>query len=149
MMRAYLIFVVLAAGGYYAYQSYGEGKDLLYKAFEQAEKASNQTWTPQVEYYVGKAYYLRDNHPKAQEVLKELLTDYPTCQWAPKAYLHLGEAAETNMDWELAKSALAKYEELFPDGKEKEVVRQKLEMLKYKRGSSVAPFPTREDLQRQ
>ncbi len=126
MKKIIFVLLLLYGGYYYASRRY-EFHDTL--AF--AKRHPQAKWAPAVDYYVGLIYYQRSDYAGAQEAFTQLLTDHPTATYAPKALLRLGDAAENNHDWETAKSALGRYVEEYPDGKEIELARKRLEILKY------------------
>ena len=92
------------------------------------------SWAPAANYYIGVVYEQREDHAKAQETFSRLLTDYPTCQYAAGALAKLGFAAESNGDWDAAKSAFAQYIEENPEADKAGLVRKRLELLRYHHG---------------
>ena len=122
------ILVVLAlAGGYYYVSRHFEFNDTLVYA----KKHPESRYAPAIDYYVGTIYYQRENYGKAQEAFTQLLTDFPTTQYAPTALERLSDAAEYNGDWQTAKDSLQRYVEEYPNGKDMQVVQKRLELLKY------------------
>lgn len=123
------MFILLAMfGGYYYVSNHFEFHDTLVYA----KKHPDPKWSPAIEYYVGTIYYQRESYQKAQEAFTQLLTDYPTAQYAPSALVRLSDAAQHNGDWGVAKDALTRYIEEYPDGKDLQVVQKRLELVKYK-----------------
>ena len=122
------LFVVLSLYGAYYYVSrhYDFESMLVY-----AKKHPQASWVPATEYYVGMMYYQRENYGKANEVLKQLLTDFPTCQYVPGALVRYEDVAETNHDWDTAKAVANRYVEDYPNGGDIEVMRKRLELLNY------------------
>ena len=122
------VFILLALYGawYYASRHFEFHDTLTY-----AKKNPQARWAPAVDYYVGLVYYQRAQYDKAQEALTQLLTDYPTCQYAASALVHLDDAAEYSHDWEVARSALKRYVEEYPHEGDIEVMRKRLELLNY------------------
>jgi TolA-binding protein len=123
----YLAIILVLYGAYYfANRHYQLHDALLY-----AKKHPEAKWAPALDYYVGTAYYLRDNHANSEEAFSQLLTDYPTCQYAPSAMVRLDDSAEENRHWDVARQALKQYVENYPDGRDIGIVRRKLELLNY------------------
>lgn len=130
-MRYLLILAGLYGAYYYASRHFEFHDTLVY-----AQKNPQEKWSPAVEYYVGMAYYQRADYPKAQEAFTQLLTAHPTAYaYLPKTLIRLSDAAEYNRDWDTAKQALSQYLEQFPEGKDAEMARKRLELLKYRHGS--------------
>ena len=123
-----IVFILLALYGawYYASRRFEFHDTLTY-----AKKNPQAHWAPAVDYYVGLVYYQRARYDKAQEALTQLLTDYPTCQYAASGLVHLDDVAEYNHDWETARAALKRYVEEYPQGHDIEVMRKRLELLNY------------------
>ena len=144
MMRVYTIFVIIVIAGYYLGGKVFKSKDPVQDLLEYSTTHPNPTWSPKVVYWVGVYHYQKTHYPKAQEVMTQLLLDYPTCQYAAPALMTLGYAAEENHDWEMAKSSAKQYIEQFPKGDDIEIAQKRLEMIKYRHGESVAPFPIKD-----
>ena len=125
-MKYLLIIVVFWGIYYYASQRYH-----FHDALAFAKSNPQASWAPTVDYYVGTAYYMRNEHAKSEEAFTQLLTDYPTCQYAPKALVKLDDSAEENRHWEIARDALKRYVEDYPDGPDIQWARKRLEMLNY------------------
>ena len=138
MMKAYIIIVTLAYGIYYLGS---KNVHSPYEALAYAKKNPDPKYAPMIDYYVGKYYFHRGEYTKAQEAYVQLLLDYTTSQYQAMALVSLGTAAEENHDYEMAKGALTRYTKEFPDGPDKEAVAHKLELIKYKHGFDVVPFP--------
>ena len=138
MMKTYIVVVCLIYGLYYlgSKNVHGPQDALVY-----AQKHPDPKWSPRIDYWVGMYYYHRGDFPKAQEAFTQLLTDYPTGQYAADGLQLLGFAAEENHDWAPAKGALYRYIQEYPDGKERAVVDKKLELIKYHHPGDFGPFP--------
>lgn len=127
----YLLVLLGVYGAYYYVTKHFEFHDTLVYA----KKNHSAQWAPAVEYYVGMAYYQRTDYPKAQEAFTQLLTEHPTAYaYLPKTLIRLSDAAEYNRDWDTAKRALAQYLEQFPEEKDVELAKKRLELLKYRHG---------------
>ena len=111
---------------YYATQHINLSDPLVY-----ARAHKNADWAPALDYYVGFYYYQRSEFPKAQQAFTQLLADYPTGQYAAKGLYLLGDSADNNHDWETAKATLTRYLDEYPGGAEVNVVRKRLDILKY------------------
>ncbi|MBI5631415.1 MAG: tetratricopeptide repeat protein [Elusimicrobia bacterium] len=128
-MRIYVLIVLSLWGAYYYATRKVQFK--FHDSLEYAKKNPQAKWAPSLDYYVGMAYYQRSEYPQAQEAFTQLLTDYPTSQYAPKALLYLAEVAERNSDWEAAKAALSRFIDKNPDNPKAETMKKKLELIKY------------------
>jgi TolA-binding protein len=123
--------VVLALYGGYYYFSKHVSLDSSLKYVAQNKGAS---WAPRANYAIGFLYYQRDDHDKAKEAFTQLLTDYPTCQFAARGLFYLEGAAENIRDYATARASLDRYLEEFPEGKHIEIMRKRSEMLRYQHG---------------
>ena len=85
-----------------------------------------------IEYYVGMAGYMRSNNAVATKAFEQLLADYPTSYYAPKAFLRLGGIYEEKFQWDMAKKNYELYLELFPDGKERRLIETKYDQVKFR-----------------
>lgn len=127
-MKKFLILFAVAYGTYwYASRKYNFADTLVY-----AKKNPQASWAPAADYYVGLVYYGRGEYAKSQEAFTQLLTDYSTGPYTARGLRRLASAAEENRDYETARQSLQRFLEEFPDDKEKPVVEQKLEMIKFK-----------------
>jgi len=129
-MNTYIMVVALICGSYYYVSRHVHFHDSL----AYAKKNPDPVWAPKIDYYVGMIYYRRSEYPLAQEAFTQLLTDYPTCQYAASALITLAGAAQENRDFKVARDALVRYVEEFPDGKDITVARKQLEIIKYRHG---------------
>jgi TolA-binding protein len=125
------LFVVLALYGAYWYvaKHYEFHDTLAY-----AKKHPTASWAPATDYYVGLAYYQREDYHSSQEAFQQLLTDYPTCSYEASALFFLEDSAEYNHDWETAATAVNQYLEDFPKGKDIEIMTKRKELLHYQHG---------------
>lgn len=126
-MKKFLVVILLLYGAYYYASTHFKFEDTLVYA----KKHPEAKWAPAVGYYVGMVYYQRGDYERSQQAFTQLLTDFPTCHYAPTALVRLDDSAEYNHDWETAKAALTRYAEEYPKGKDIELVTKKLEILKY------------------
>lgn len=132
-MRTFLVVVALLYGGYYYVSRHYEFHDTLVYA----QKHKTARWSGPVEYYVGLVYYQRSDYPKAQEAFTQLLTDHPTDYNLSRALVMLGDSAEYNRDWQAASDALNKYVQDYPNGHDIELVRGRIDMLRYRHGNEI------------
>ncbi|MBI4375701.1 MAG: outer membrane protein assembly factor BamD [Elusimicrobia bacterium] len=126
MTKYFLIVLALYGGCYYLWPHFS-----LYKGLALTKSRSGARWVPPMEYYIGVVYYQKEDYPRAQEAFTQLLAASPTGYYVPRALIYLSDAADRTRDWDVAKAAAARYVEEFPDGKEIELMRKRLEMLKY------------------
>ena len=90
------------------------------------------TYSPMVDYYVGTAYFMKSDYAGAVKAYDQLLADYATGYYGPRAFLRLGSAYEEMNNFQGAREAYEKYFELFPEGKDKNLVQSKYDMIKFK-----------------
>jgi hypothetical protein len=126
-MKTY-VFIVLAIWGTYYYTTrYVEFGDTL----ALVKKNAYSAWALAVDYYVGLAYHQRADYPKCQVAFTQLLTDFPTSYYVPNSLFRQEDCAEYNADWETAKIAAARYIDENPNGQYGQIMKSRLEMLKY------------------
>ena len=123
--------IILALYGGYYYFSRHVSLDSSLKYVAQNKGAS---WAPRANYTIGFLYYQREEYGKAKEAFTQLLTDYPTGQYAAQGLFYLEDSAESVRDYPTARMALDRYLEEFPEGKKIEIMRKRSEMLRYQRG---------------
>ncbi len=124
-MKKFYFFVVICSGvWWYASKRFNFSDAMTY-----AQQHSNAAWAPKVEYSVGMVYYQRSDYQKAEDTFNQLLTDFPTGQYAAKGLLRLSDAAEENRDWPTAKDAIARYLEQFPDDPDRPLAEKRKEYL--------------------
>ncbi len=126
MRWAFIVFALLYGGYYYASNRYEFHDTLVY-----AKQHPDPKFAPAIDYYVGLVYYQRTDYGKAQEAFSQLLQDYPTAQYIPKALLRLEDSAEYNHDWATAKLAANQYVDDYPNERDIELMKHRLEMLNY------------------
>ena len=95
-------------------------------------KYRSWVWGPRVDYYIGVGLYLKDRHEDAAAAFEQLLTNYPTCQYAPAALYKAGVAYQNLRQWEKARAAYQRYLELFPQGPQAELANKKYEYIKFR-----------------
>ena len=99
-------------------------------ALAHLRKNPQSRFAQSVPYYAGLAYYQRGENAKSQQVFTQLLTDFPTGQYAPKALLRLSEVAEANLDWPTAKDSLARYLEEYPAHPDRQIAEKRFELIR-------------------
>ena len=85
-----------------------------------------------MDYYVGMAYYARKRQPEAAAAFRQLLTDYPTSQYAPRALARMGRAYQEMDQWARAREAYDIYIKYFPDGEKRRIIDKRLERIRLK-----------------
>ena len=128
LKKPFIILVVLIGAFFYIRSHY-----TIRDALRYAKKHPNSDLSEKVEYYAGAYYFFKSEYPKAINAYKQLLTDYPTGQYAPKALLRSGDAHQKAFQWEQAREKYLKYMSEFPDGKDISVVQKKYEYIKFKK----------------
>jgi len=103
-------------------------KDVL----EYSQKHPDPSLSPKVDYYVAMAYSLRSKDAESIFAFQQLLTDYPTCQYAPRALILLGNAYSEKNRWDDARDSYQRYIDQFPEGPDIEIARKKYEIIKYR-----------------
>jgi len=129
-MIKYVMVVLALAGGYYYLSRHAS----LEASLQYVARHKGASWAPRANYAIGFIYHERDDCGKAKEAFTQLLTDYPTCQFAASGIFYLEDSAECTHDWDAAKTALDRYIEEYPDGKHIRIMRQRREMLRYQHG---------------
>lgn len=125
-MRKFLIVLaILIAAGYYARRQYTAQDVLAY-----SKSHPDDRYSPALDYYIGMGYFLKSRYEPAAQAFSQLLTDYPTCQYAEKGFLRLGESYEELRQWTEAKETYQKYLDLYPDGKNKSLIQNKIDVFK-------------------
>lgn len=123
----FIILGLLVGLGVYVNSHY-TFKDVL----EYSQKHPDPSISPKLDYYTGMAYFLRDRSPEAIAAFQQLLTDYPTCQYAPMALIRLGSEYSEKGQWEEARNSYQRYMDQFPDGPDIQLARNKYEIIKFR-----------------
>jgi|GEM_PF-1979952 len=129
-MIKYVIFVLALAGGYY----YLSRNASLESGLQFVAQHKDSSWAPRANYTIGFIYHQREEYGKAEAAFTQLLTDYPTGQFTASGLFYLEDSAEYTRDWETAKTALDRYIEEYPDGREIGIMRQRRDLLHYHHG---------------
>ncbi|MCX5788115.1 MAG: tetratricopeptide repeat protein [Elusimicrobia bacterium] len=127
LKKFFWALIILIGLGWYVRQHYTFRDVLAY-----AKSHPSQSASPALDYYSGMGFYLREDYDGAIEAFGQLLTDYPTCQYAPTALVRLSSSYMERNRWSEAKETLEKFIEQFPDDKNRPLVDQKYEYVKYK-----------------
>ncbi len=126
-MRFLIVIGVLYGAFYYASNHYKFDDTLVY-----AKNHPEASWAPSVDYYVGLVYYQRSEYPKAQAAFSQLLGDYGATNYYGVKALPLAEdSAESNRDWDTARQWDQAYIDAYPNGRDIELMRKRLELLNY------------------
>ncbi|MFH1723534.1 MAG: tetratricopeptide repeat protein [Elusimicrobiota bacterium] len=127
MRKWIIILAILIGGGWYVKTHYTPQDVLKYaKEHPDPKKAAK------LEYYVGTYYFARDRKAEMVGAYNQLLTDHPTCQYAPKALLRVGNYYKDQRDYDTARELYLRYMEDFPEGFDINKVKQKYEFVKFK-----------------
>ncbi|MCX5797871.1 MAG: tetratricopeptide repeat protein [Elusimicrobia bacterium] len=129
-MMKYVLCVLALAGGYYYLSRHAS----LEASLQYVTQHKGASWAPRANYTIGWIYHQREEYGKAEAAFTQLLTDYPTGQFAAPALVYLEDSAESVKDWDAAKAALDRYIEEHPDGAEIKLMRERREMLHYHHG---------------
>ncbi|MDD5629936.1 MAG: tetratricopeptide repeat protein [Elusimicrobia bacterium] len=129
-MIKYLVVVLAVAGGFYAVSRHAS----LESGLQYVSQNKGAFWAPRASFTIGFIYYQREDYSKAKEVFTQLLTDYPTCQFAARGLFYLEDSAESIRDWDTAKAAADRYIEEHPTGDRIELMRRRQQMLRYQHG---------------
>ena len=121
-----LLFFALIVGGvwWYASRHFNFHDTLAY-----AKSHPEARWAEPAVYSVAMVYYQRADYPKAQEAFTQLLTDYPTGQYAAQGLLRLSEVAEENNDYATAKQSLDRFIAEYPNDPNIEIAQKQRELL--------------------
>jgi TolA-binding protein len=123
-MKLILILAVLVGGWWYATHKFNFADTMTY-----AQKHPQASWAPAVEYSIGMVYYQRADYPKAQETFTQLLTDFPTGQYAARGLLRLSEVEDENRDYTAEKETLDRFLTEYPDHPDRNVAEKRRELL--------------------
>ncbi len=126
MRRLFFGLIIACAAYSYWGQNYHMHDLLVY-----AQKHPKAGWSAAAEYYIGFIYYQRSEFAQASEAFSALVKDHPKDSHVPRALFLLADSAESRRDWDQAKDNLARYIEDFPEGKDIEMAKRRLDMLKY------------------
>lgn len=122
----YAILIVCAATWYVS----------THYTFEQVldyqKKHPHADYSPPIVYYSGMAFFIRDQHEGAINAFQQLLADYPTCQYAPKAMVRLGTSLMERNRYAEAREVFDRYFEQFPEDRDRKTVEAKYEYIKFK-----------------
>jgi TolA-binding protein len=121
-----LIFLALIVGGVWWYATH---RFNFADTMEYTKKHKDASWAPAAEYSIGMVYYQRVDYPKAQEAFTQLLTDFPTGQYAARGLLRLSEVAEENHDYPTAKETLDRFLAEYPSSSDRPMAEKRRELL--------------------
>ncbi|MBI5245126.1 MAG: tetratricopeptide repeat protein [Elusimicrobia bacterium] len=127
LKKWFFILAVLVGLGVYINTHY-TFRDVL--AF--ARKHPNPSMSPKLEYWAGMVCCLKGRNPEAIEAFQQLLTDYPTTQYTPKALINLGSMYAEGSQWENSRTYYQKYIDDYPNGPDITVARNAYENIKFK-----------------
>jgi TolA-binding protein len=125
--KAFIWIAVIVGIGVYINSRYTLDDALKYAKAHPDPKVS-----PAIDFYVGSLQYMRSEYPQALAAYEQMLTDYPTCQYAPKALLRVGTIYQERNEFQRAKDAYAKYIEQYPSGDSIDIVKKKFEYVQFK-----------------
>ena len=123
----FVVAVLALYGAYWYVAKHYEFHDTLVYA----QKHPDSMWAQPADYYVGLVYYQRTDYAKAEEAFTQLLTDFPKGSYEESGLFYLEDSAEEARDYEVARARLQQYIDDFPNGKNIEVMRKRLELLNY------------------
>jgi outer membrane protein assembly factor BamD (BamD/ComL family) len=132
-LNAYIMTVLAIAGSYWVVVHKVNLDDPLKHTHQYKDKG----WSAHANYYIGLAYYQRSDYPRAQAAFEQLLADHAstsTNTYRAKGLVYLSDAANQGNDFSTAKYASQLYVDEFPEGKDIDRMKKKLEYLKYKYG---------------
>jgi TolA-binding protein len=124
MKKVYFLALAVWGVWWYATHKFNFADTMTY-----AQKHPQASWAPAVEYSIGLVYYQRADYPKAQETFTQLLTDFPTGQYAARGLLRLSEVQDENRDWAGEKETLDKFLTDYPDHPDHNVAQKRKELL--------------------
>lgn len=127
LKKFFWAFVIISGLGWYVSQHY-TFKDVL----NYSRKHPSPGYSPMIDYYAGMGMYMRDDLPGSIEAFQQLLTDYPTCQYAPKAMFRMADAMANSNRYQEAREILEKYLEEYPNDRNRRSAEAKYEFIKFK-----------------
>ena len=127
LKKPFYILLALAGLGWYVSNHYTFKDVLAY-----SKQHPHPEYSPMLDYYSGMAYFARDQHEDAIEAFNQLLTDYPTCPYAARAMHRLGTSYMERNNYQAAREIFDRYFEEHPAHRDRQVVQQKYEYIKFK-----------------
>jgi TolA-binding protein len=127
-MKKWFIILGLAVGGFAYVVKHYTFRDVLNYSIAHPDPAVS----PKLDYYVGMAWYLRSYTPGAVEAFQQVLTDYPTSYFAPKAMLRLGTVYTEQRQFADARDIYERYMAEYPEGEQIQSVKDKYEFVRTK-----------------
>jgi len=127
--KALFMWFFVFVGGVVYVRSHYTLEDVL----KYSRERPHPVLSPKVDYYVGWAYFHREDHPKAHKAFDQLLTSYPTCQYAPPALYRKGLMYTEDGRWAQAREVLERYLKEFPNAREKSRVERNYERIKFRK----------------
>ncbi|MFH2203771.1 MAG: tetratricopeptide repeat protein [Elusimicrobiota bacterium] len=125
--KIFIIFFIFIGSIVYIRANY-----TMMNVLEVSEKRPHPTFSPKIEYYIGRAQYHRDIYAESHQAFDQLLKDYPTCQYAPDALYFKGLMYSEEKKYGPAREVYEQYIEKFPKGDRIQLVEKKYEFIKFK-----------------
>lgn len=122
------IIAFIAVGGFFYIKSHYTFHDVL----AYTKKHPSPEWSPKIDYYIGTIQFLRDQPAESQFAYNQLLADYPTSYYTPKALFRLGTIHKDKSEWSLAREFYQRYIDEYPQGEDIELVKKQFEYIKFK-----------------
>ena len=97
-----------------------------------ADKNPHRPSSEKIAYFVGAIHFQKSEYPQALKAYEQVLTDFPTGQYAPKALFRKGTMHLSLNQWTLARESYELYMKDYADGEDIEAVKKKYEYVKFK-----------------
>ncbi|MBI4052079.1 MAG: tetratricopeptide repeat protein [Elusimicrobia bacterium] len=128
-MKKYFIFVASLALVLYWVSNHLSLDQWTGRSLEYFQKHPHPKASPAVAYYVGMYRFSRSRYPEAVEAFTQVLTQYPTGQYASVALFRLAQSYEEMRDFTHSTEAYKKFLEEYPDDSASPLVKRKLGMM--------------------
>jgi outer membrane protein assembly factor BamD (BamD/ComL family) len=126
--KKFFIWVGVIFAIFWGITTYVSLDDCLTYAAKNPHKPSSE----KIAYYVGAVHYHKSRFPEAIAAYDQVLTDFPTGQYAPKALFRKGYSHKEIRQWSQAREAYMKYMKDYPDSKHFKLAEKRYEYVKFK-----------------
>ena len=127
LRRGTFVLMLLAAAVYYIETHYQ-----LLDVLNYVERNRNSVLAvPMTNYYIGMAYYMREQYEPAARAFNQVLTNYATGYYTQDGLLRVGQCYEELRNWQGARETYQQYMSEYPDGKNFVVIQKRYDRIKF------------------